>query len=77
MLGCEDKCWFFRTDVGQMLDKDKVKANTGHMLDKCQTQDKGWTKVGIPPLETSTKFWTPYMIGSKVRIGEETKLTLS
>ena len=22
-------------------------------------------------------FWTPYMIGSKVRIGEETKLTLS
>ena len=31
----EDKCWFFRTYVGQMLDKDKVKANTGHMLNKC------------------------------------------
>ena len=22
----EDKCCFFRTDTGQMLDKDKVKA---------------------------------------------------
>ena len=31
----EDKCWFFRTDIGQMLDKDKMKTYAGHVLDKC------------------------------------------
>ena len=29
-----DKCWIFKTDIGQMLDEDKVKTFTGLMLDK-------------------------------------------
>ena len=31
----EDKGWIFRTEDGQMLDKDKAKTYTGRMLDKC------------------------------------------
>ena len=30
-----DKRWIFRTDNGQMLDKDKVRTYVGCMLDKC------------------------------------------
>ena len=49
-----DKGWIFRTFIGQMLDNDKVKTNARRILDKCLTKDKGWTKVGIPTLGTST-----------------------
>ena len=49
-----DKCWIFKTDIGQMFDEDKVKTFTGLMLDKIWIWDKGWTKVGIPTLSTST-----------------------
>ena len=30
-----DKGWIFRTEDGQMLDKDKANTSTGRMLDKC------------------------------------------
>ena len=50
-----DKGWIFRTFIGQMLDNDKVKTNARRILDKCLTKDKGWTKVGIPTLGTSTE----------------------
>ena len=49
-----DKCWIFKTDIGQMFDEDKVKTFTGLMLDKIWIWDKGWTKVGIRTLSTST-----------------------
>ena len=29
-----DKSWTFRTLIGQMLDKDKVRTYASHMLDK-------------------------------------------
>ena len=29
-----DKSWTFRTDIGQMLDKDKVRTYTRRMLNK-------------------------------------------
>ena len=50
-----DKCWIFKTDIGQMFGEDKVKTFAGLMLDKIWIWDKGWTKVGIPTLSTSTQ----------------------
>ena len=55
-----DKCWIFKTDIGQMFDEDKVKTFTGLMLDKIWIWDKGWTKVGIPTLSTSTDLATSF-----------------
>ena len=51
-----DKSWTLRTFIGQMLDNDKVNTNARRILDKCLAKDKGWTKVGIPTLGTSTCF---------------------